>query len=202
MDTKKIRNLKSSKGSGIDRDILHRPQFASELCRLTLAQFHHRYWLLFTAFVGINLLLSAFTKWCLMEGILAKLGIPRRSDWCCPLIKSGRTMLLQRSAKSRARWRGALDFQRKEGIKKSTRLYLALIFLFALCFTGCEDENYSKIVFIRGEPGSVWGNLYIIDYFGNDLVQLTDSGLDAYPRWSPEKDKIVEILYYSFFTRL
>ena len=26
------------------------------LVSLTLAQFHHRYWLLFTAFVGLNLL--------------------------------------------------------------------------------------------------------------------------------------------------
>ena len=47
---------------------------------LVLAQFHNRYWLLFTGFVGLNLLQSAFTKWCLMEDILAKLGIPRRSD--------------------------------------------------------------------------------------------------------------------------
>lgn len=74
---------------------------------------------------------------------------------------------------------------------KSTRLYLLFIFVFAWCFTGCEDENYSKIVFMRGEPGSIWGNLYLIDYTGDNLVQLTDSGMDAYPRWSPEKDKIV-----------
>jgi hypothetical protein len=36
--------------------------------------------LLFTAFVGLNLLQSAFTKWCLMEDILAKLGIADKSD--------------------------------------------------------------------------------------------------------------------------
>jgi hypothetical protein len=30
---------------------------------------------LFTAFVGLNLLQSAFTKWCLMEDILKKLGV-------------------------------------------------------------------------------------------------------------------------------
>lgn len=29
-------------------------------------------WLWFTAFVGANLLQSAFTKWCLMEDILKK----------------------------------------------------------------------------------------------------------------------------------
>jgi hypothetical protein len=32
------------------------------------------YWLLFTAFVGINLIQSAFTRWCLMEKILGRLG--------------------------------------------------------------------------------------------------------------------------------
>ncbi len=32
-------------------------------------------WLWFTAFVGANLLQSSFTKWCLMEDILAKLGV-------------------------------------------------------------------------------------------------------------------------------
>jgi len=29
----------------------------------------------FTAFVGANLLQSSFTKWCLMEDILSKLGV-------------------------------------------------------------------------------------------------------------------------------
>ncbi|OIO73644.1 MAG: sulfurtransferase [Zetaproteobacteria bacterium CG1_02_53_45] len=31
-------------------------------------------WLWFTAFVGANLLQSGFTRWCLMEKILEKLG--------------------------------------------------------------------------------------------------------------------------------
>jgi len=35
------------------------------------------YWFLFTAFVGLNLIQSSFTKWCLMEDILAKLGVKR-----------------------------------------------------------------------------------------------------------------------------
>lgn len=34
------------------------------------------YWLWFTAFVGANLLQSALTRWCLMERILRKLGVP------------------------------------------------------------------------------------------------------------------------------
>ncbi len=32
-------------------------------------------WLWFTAFVGANLLQSGFTRWCLMEKILAKAGV-------------------------------------------------------------------------------------------------------------------------------
>jgi Protein of unknown function (DUF2892) len=32
------------------------------------------WWLVFTAFVGANLLQSGITRWCLMESILKKLG--------------------------------------------------------------------------------------------------------------------------------
>ncbi len=37
---------------------------------LVLARVHSEYWLLFTAFVGLNLLQSGFTNWCLMMNIL------------------------------------------------------------------------------------------------------------------------------------
>ncbi|WOP14386.1 DUF2892 domain-containing protein [Ottowia sp. SB7-C50] len=37
--------------------------------------FHSANWLWFTAFVGANLLQSGFTKWCLMEVIMRKLGV-------------------------------------------------------------------------------------------------------------------------------
>lgn len=47
------------------------------LISLLLAYFHSSTWLLFTAFVGLNLLQSAFTKWCPMETFLEKLGVPR-----------------------------------------------------------------------------------------------------------------------------
>ena len=36
--------------------------------------FMSTWWLAFTAFVGANLLQSGFSKWCLMESILRKLG--------------------------------------------------------------------------------------------------------------------------------
>ncbi|GEM_PF-5156323 len=74
---------------------------------------------------------------------------------------------------------------------KFFKLYLLLPLLFINCLTGCENANYSRIVFMQGPPGSIWGNLYTIDKTGNNMVQLTSSGMDAYPRWSPEKDKIV-----------
>lgn len=38
------------------------------------------YWLLFTAFVGLNLFQSAFTQWCPLEIILARLGVHAAAD--------------------------------------------------------------------------------------------------------------------------
>jgi len=49
------------------------------LISLALGYLHSPYWHLFTAFVGLNLLQSAFTKWCLMEDILSKLGVAKRT---------------------------------------------------------------------------------------------------------------------------
>ncbi len=45
------------------------------LASLALAHWVDPRWLWFTVFVGANLLQSAFTKWCLMEKLLAKLGV-------------------------------------------------------------------------------------------------------------------------------
>ncbi len=42
------------------------------LISLLLAVYVNQNWLWFTGFVGINLLQSSFTKWCLMEDILRK----------------------------------------------------------------------------------------------------------------------------------
>ncbi|MGC2061643.1 MAG: DUF2892 domain-containing protein [Thermodesulfovibrionales bacterium] len=47
------------------------------LISLALGHFVSPYWYLFTAFVGANLLQSAFTGWCLMEIILGKLGVKK-----------------------------------------------------------------------------------------------------------------------------
>ena len=45
------------------------------LISLLLAHYHSEYWLWFTAFVGANLLQSAFTGFCPMAMILKKLGV-------------------------------------------------------------------------------------------------------------------------------
>lgn len=45
------------------------------LVTLALGHFVSPYWYLFTAFVGLNLLQSAFTNWCPMVTILRKLGL-------------------------------------------------------------------------------------------------------------------------------
>ena len=47
------------------------------LLSLLLAHYHSPYWLWFTAFVGANLLQSGFTKFCPMDQILWRLGVPR-----------------------------------------------------------------------------------------------------------------------------
>ena len=49
------------------------------LISLALGWWVHPGWFLFTAFVGANLLQSSFTKWCLMEDILDKLGSVKKT---------------------------------------------------------------------------------------------------------------------------
>ena len=47
------------------------------LVSLALGVWAHQYWLFLTAFVGLNLLQYGFTKWCLMETFLHRLGVER-----------------------------------------------------------------------------------------------------------------------------
>jgi Protein of unknown function (DUF2892) len=42
-----------------------------------LAYFVNINWIWFTLFVGVNLMQSSFTKWCLMEDILRALGVDK-----------------------------------------------------------------------------------------------------------------------------
>jgi len=39
-------------------------------------------WMWFTVFIGVNLIQSAFTKWCLLETILMKLGVKKEAANC------------------------------------------------------------------------------------------------------------------------
>ena len=45
------------------------------LLTLALGYFHNPYWFLFTGFVALNLIQSAFTNWCPMMTFLRKLGV-------------------------------------------------------------------------------------------------------------------------------
>lgn len=47
------------------------------LLSVLLTQLVHQNWMWFTVFIGVNLLQSAFTKWCLLETILVKLGVKK-----------------------------------------------------------------------------------------------------------------------------
>ena len=57
------------------------------LCSAALGYFVHPGFLLFTAFVGVNLLQSGFSKWCPMMTILRKAGmkdtLPEAKASCC-----------------------------------------------------------------------------------------------------------------------
>ncbi|WP_339627731.1 DUF2892 domain-containing protein [uncultured Maribacter sp.] len=47
------------------------------LLSVVLAVYVNINWLWFTVFIGVNLIQSAFTKWCLLETILIKLGVKK-----------------------------------------------------------------------------------------------------------------------------
>lgn len=55
------------------------------LLSLVLAQYHSAYWLWFTAFVGVNLLQSSFTRFCPLEIVLRKMGVGNGA--CCSAEK-------------------------------------------------------------------------------------------------------------------
>lgn len=45
------------------------------LLSVALGYYFSPYWFLFTGFVGLNLMQSAFTNWCPMMSFLRKLGV-------------------------------------------------------------------------------------------------------------------------------
>ena len=58
--------------------IIRRMAGAFVLLSVALGYWVSPYYLLFTAFVGLNLLQSSFSKWCLMENMLEKAGVAKR----------------------------------------------------------------------------------------------------------------------------
>ena len=50
------------------------------LASLALGWLVHPAWFLFTAFVGVNLIQSSLTRWCLMETILVRVGLHRPAE--------------------------------------------------------------------------------------------------------------------------
>ncbi|KGL62102.1 hypothetical protein PHEL85_1889 [Polaribacter sp. Hel1_85] len=47
------------------------------LLSIALTYYVDQKWMWFGVFIGVNLIQSAFTKWCLLETILVKLGIKK-----------------------------------------------------------------------------------------------------------------------------
>ncbi|QNM85166.1 DUF2892 domain-containing protein [Polaribacter pectinis] len=47
------------------------------LLSVVLTYYVSQNWMWFTVFIGVNLIQSAFTKWCLLETILMKLGVKK-----------------------------------------------------------------------------------------------------------------------------
>ena len=47
------------------------------LLSVMLTYYVHQNWMWFGVFIGVNLIQSGFTKWCLLETILMKLGVKK-----------------------------------------------------------------------------------------------------------------------------
>jgi hypothetical protein len=52
------------------------------LLSVVLTVYVNENWMWFTVFIGVNLIQSAFTKWCLLETILQKLGVKKEAVSC------------------------------------------------------------------------------------------------------------------------
>ena len=65
-------------------DVIRRIAGIFILLSVALGTWVNPWWFAFTAFVGVNLLQSAFTRWCPMISLLRKLGVPEvRGGGCC-----------------------------------------------------------------------------------------------------------------------
>jgi len=57
------------------------------LLSVVLSVYVSPYWMWFTVFIGVNMIQSAFTKWCLLEVILKTFGIKNNSAASCSIEK-------------------------------------------------------------------------------------------------------------------
>lgn len=55
------------------------------MASLALGVWVSPYWLLFTAFVGLNLFQSGFTNWCPMMAFLKRLGVKTETELLQPM---------------------------------------------------------------------------------------------------------------------
>jgi Protein of unknown function (DUF2892). len=62
--------------------IIHAVAGTMILASLLLGIFVHQNWFYLTGFVGLNLLQSSFTNWCLLGNILDKFGVEDKQDKC------------------------------------------------------------------------------------------------------------------------
>lgn len=57
------------------------------LLSVVLSVYVSPYWMWFTVFIGVNMIQSAFTKWCLLEVILKTFGIKNSTAASCSVEK-------------------------------------------------------------------------------------------------------------------
>lgn len=55
---------------------------AMVLLSVVLTVYVNPNWMWLTVFIGLNLIQSAFTKWCLLETILVKFGLKKGGNSC------------------------------------------------------------------------------------------------------------------------
>lgn len=81
MATTAAQNTPASTGPTIDKMVF---RFAGlfVLVSLILSQVHSPYWLLLTAFVGLNMLQASFTGFCPLAMVLARLGVKPGAAFC------------------------------------------------------------------------------------------------------------------------
>lgn len=62
--------------------IIHAFAGAMILVSILLSVYVSQNWLLLTGFVGVNLLQSSMTNWCLLDKILGKMGYTNEGNSC------------------------------------------------------------------------------------------------------------------------